>query len=83
MRRIPYELLVLKQASPFIEFEDYFLAQEVTAARLSAAVKAFSKFVLRIEAGEIFDSWHLIKSRYTSPALLTFCDESRYYIFIR
>ena len=45
---IAYELLMLKQTSPLIEFVDYFLAQEMIAARLSVAIKAFSKFVSRI-----------------------------------
>ena len=72
------ELLVLKQTSPPIEFEDYFISQEMTAARLSAAVKAFLKFVLAMEAGEIFVLWHLITSEYISSDLLTFCDGSHF-----
>ena len=43
----------------------------MNAARLSAVVKAFSNFVLRMEAGKILDLWHLITSEYISPGLLT------------
>ena len=52
----------------------------MTAARLSAAVKVFSKFLLRMKAGEILDSWHLITSEYIAPVLLTICDESHFYV---
>ena len=73
MRTSSQSSLVSELDTP-IEFEYYFLAQE-----MGAAVKAASKFVLRMVAGEILDLWHLITSEYISPALLTFCDGSHFY----
>ena len=61
---------MLKQTSFSIEFGDYSLAQEMSAARLSAAVKTLSKFVLRMEAGKIFDLWHIVRSEYIFPAFV-------------